>query len=413
MDDTRDQSGGGDQRWLTVKEAVIATKASRSGIMRRLGKKDFPNARQTQGEGPHPPRTWLIPVSDLLAAGLSVDYPAGEEGPPGGTAGEQSIACDREAARGHLLADNAPDHLLDEQEGTPEGVLPAESPPPAARGTVVFPPDGLLGEGGLPDTEEAGESPGALPLDLTQWRERKLMQRRDQELWPGQEAGGSGGDDLRDALGDEAPGTVPGLPPAPEGSSNFWDPKPLCPGQEAGGSGGDDLRDALGDEAPETVPGLPPAPEGSSNFWDPKPAWDGAIVDSRMKEPTLEDFACLQSWNPPSYGVCDGPAFTVGARERARRALSRAFPLAQSASMVALHYGRYVVACCEEAQGTVYRLYDAVERRPVGPAHYWTEGGAAYALAQWVGDWAASRRLWLAQLKERFMAGRSQLRRRP
>ena len=53
-----------DPRRLTIKQAVIETQSSESTIKRRLLGGAFPDARQdTDGR-------WLIPVTDLVAAGL-------------------------------------------------------------------------------------------------------------------------------------------------------------------------------------------------------------------------------------------------------------------------------------------------------------------------------------------------------
>lgn len=61
---------------LTMDEAARATSLSRDTIKRRLRRGEFPGAIRGTPHGNRPP-PWLIPVADLLAAGLDVDLPSG------------------------------------------------------------------------------------------------------------------------------------------------------------------------------------------------------------------------------------------------------------------------------------------------------------------------------------------------
>lgn len=67
---------------MTLTEAAAATGMHRATIRRRFDAGDFPNARRADGK--HGPETgpWLVPVADLLAAGLTLHAPAaGDPGP--------------------------------------------------------------------------------------------------------------------------------------------------------------------------------------------------------------------------------------------------------------------------------------------------------------------------------------------
>ncbi|MFI6348723.1 helix-turn-helix domain-containing protein [Streptomyces sp. NPDC050560] len=73
-----------DRPWLTQREAAQACGVSRSTIRRRREAGDLPDSRRDAQRG------WLIPVDDLLAAGLRLHAPAPAEseaatpaGPPG------------------------------------------------------------------------------------------------------------------------------------------------------------------------------------------------------------------------------------------------------------------------------------------------------------------------------------------
>ena len=56
---------------LTIDEAARATSLSRDTIKRRLRRGEFPGAIRGKPHGDRPP-PWLIPVVDLVAAGLNV-----------------------------------------------------------------------------------------------------------------------------------------------------------------------------------------------------------------------------------------------------------------------------------------------------------------------------------------------------
>lgn len=60
---------------LTQREAAAACGVSRTTIRRRREAGDLPNAIQDESRG------WLIPVEDLLAAGLRLNAPAGPDAP--------------------------------------------------------------------------------------------------------------------------------------------------------------------------------------------------------------------------------------------------------------------------------------------------------------------------------------------
>jgi hypothetical protein len=58
---------------FSITEAAQATGMHRDTIKRRVGKDEFPNARRDSAGA------WLIPLGDLLAAGLTVNAPASGE----------------------------------------------------------------------------------------------------------------------------------------------------------------------------------------------------------------------------------------------------------------------------------------------------------------------------------------------
>jgi hypothetical protein len=66
---------------LTVTQAAQATCVDRRTIRRRVDAGDFPNAHRKTGKDGPDSGPWLIPMSDLLAAGLSLQ-PTEHDGPP-------------------------------------------------------------------------------------------------------------------------------------------------------------------------------------------------------------------------------------------------------------------------------------------------------------------------------------------
>ena len=73
-------SGIGERPVFTLKEAVEACQVSLKTIRRRRDKGDFPNSYRSATRAQSP---WLIPVTDLIAAGLTPGKPAPPEEPPG------------------------------------------------------------------------------------------------------------------------------------------------------------------------------------------------------------------------------------------------------------------------------------------------------------------------------------------
>jgi hypothetical protein len=79
---------GGPRPALTVQQAAQATRVSRSTIKRRLAEQAFPNAYRADGRSKVQPGSWLIPVTDLIAAGYRLHAPGPAEpahdgaGPP-------------------------------------------------------------------------------------------------------------------------------------------------------------------------------------------------------------------------------------------------------------------------------------------------------------------------------------------
>ena len=65
---------------FTLKEAAEACQVSLKTIRRRRDKGDFPNSYRSASRAQSP---WLIPVTDLIAAGLTPGKPAPPEEPPG------------------------------------------------------------------------------------------------------------------------------------------------------------------------------------------------------------------------------------------------------------------------------------------------------------------------------------------
>lgn len=74
---------------LTMDEAARATSLSRDTIKRRLRRGDFPGAIRGTPHGKRPP-PWLIPVVDLIAAGLTVVIP--DDSGTGQTASDEVLA---------------------------------------------------------------------------------------------------------------------------------------------------------------------------------------------------------------------------------------------------------------------------------------------------------------------------------
>jgi hypothetical protein len=66
---------------LTVTEAAKAAGVDRRTIRRRLDADDFPNAHRDTGKQGPESGPWLIPVEDLLAAGLKLHQPTGPDEP--------------------------------------------------------------------------------------------------------------------------------------------------------------------------------------------------------------------------------------------------------------------------------------------------------------------------------------------
>ncbi|WP_130799766.1 helix-turn-helix transcriptional regulator [Streptomyces otsuchiensis] len=92
---------------LTQREAAAACGVSVSTIRRRRTDGAFPGAHQDEARG------WLIPVPDLLAAGLRLNAPAGPD-PAAPPAGEDAAALRErlaEAERGRERAEVEAAHL--------------------------------------------------------------------------------------------------------------------------------------------------------------------------------------------------------------------------------------------------------------------------------------------------------------
>ncbi len=68
-----------DRPELTIAEAAEAAGVTAKTIRRRLKADEFPDARR-DGDGPTAP--WVIPVDNLLAAGLKLNAPAGPDPKP-------------------------------------------------------------------------------------------------------------------------------------------------------------------------------------------------------------------------------------------------------------------------------------------------------------------------------------------
>ncbi|HVA41848.1 MAG TPA: hypothetical protein VNF50_00025 [Acidimicrobiales bacterium] len=71
---------------LTLSEAAAACRVDRRTIRRRLDAEEFPNAHRTAGRTGPDDGPWVIPVADLIGAGLSpnvskVDHQAAEVAP--------------------------------------------------------------------------------------------------------------------------------------------------------------------------------------------------------------------------------------------------------------------------------------------------------------------------------------------
>lgn len=68
-----------DQPVLTITEAARASGVDRRTLRRRLDGGEFPNAYRESGSHGTESGAWLIPVEDLLRAGLSLDAPTGPD----------------------------------------------------------------------------------------------------------------------------------------------------------------------------------------------------------------------------------------------------------------------------------------------------------------------------------------------
>lgn len=75
---------------LTLSDAATSCGTSRSTIRRKLDAKEFPNAYREGDDGP-----WMVPVTDLLAAGLKVNAPT----KPEADATEETTAAPDDVAR--------------------------------------------------------------------------------------------------------------------------------------------------------------------------------------------------------------------------------------------------------------------------------------------------------------------------
>ena len=86
--------------WFTLTEAAGVVGLSRDAMRRRLRADGFPNAVQDQGR---PGAPWIIPLEDLLAAGLRLQAPT--QGDPGGVHGGDAPPSpdERLAARNQQL----------------------------------------------------------------------------------------------------------------------------------------------------------------------------------------------------------------------------------------------------------------------------------------------------------------------
>jgi hypothetical protein len=60
-------------QWLKVNEAAVVTDVSCDTILRNLKAGAFPRSRRAAGAGGSATGPWLIPVADLIAAGLRAD----------------------------------------------------------------------------------------------------------------------------------------------------------------------------------------------------------------------------------------------------------------------------------------------------------------------------------------------------
>jgi len=87
---------------LTVTEAAKAAGVDRRTIRRRLDADDFPNAHRDTGKQGPGSGPWLIPVEDLLAAGLKLHQPSGPDEPTTDTA---TAHAETEATLRAALAD--------------------------------------------------------------------------------------------------------------------------------------------------------------------------------------------------------------------------------------------------------------------------------------------------------------------
>ncbi len=91
-----------DRPVLTVTEAARASGVDRRTLRRRLDGGDFPNAHRAAGNQGPESGAWLIPVEDLLRAGLSLESRTGPDVPTASPDGRSEQASLRSALAGAL-----------------------------------------------------------------------------------------------------------------------------------------------------------------------------------------------------------------------------------------------------------------------------------------------------------------------
>lgn len=95
-----------DRPELTITQAADACGVSKKTIRRRIDAAAFPNARRLDGPAGEASGPWVVPVDDLIAAGLTVGKPSPpDEPPPTVSAAEPAPTESDELAK--LRADNA------------------------------------------------------------------------------------------------------------------------------------------------------------------------------------------------------------------------------------------------------------------------------------------------------------------
>jgi hypothetical protein len=124
---------------LTVTEAAKATGVDRRTIRRRLDADEFPNAHRDDGKQGPGSGPWLIPVEDLLGAGLKLHAPTPPDEPKPAAEPDEVEALRVEVA--HLkerLADK--DQIIEVQnialralQAGPVSSSPATVPTPVAQ----------------------------------------------------------------------------------------------------------------------------------------------------------------------------------------------------------------------------------------------------------------------------------------